>query len=256
MYCAGAVSWPTLLAIIGIGAGVGFLGGLFGKGGSALATPLIHAVGIPAFAAIASPLPATIPSTLLAARAYWRAGFMDWRLVRWSVALGIPATALGAYATRWIGGSALVVATEVVLTGLGLRFLLHPDDPDAVPRDPRVIRTRMAVVALVVGMIAGLLANSGGFLLAPLFITVLDRSLKQAFASSLLVGAALAVPGTVVHAALGHIDWQVVVAFGLASIPLSYLGARVALRTNTVRLERTYGIALTALGVSFLLVLH
>jgi hypothetical protein len=182
---------------------------------------------------------------------------MDWRVVRWSIALGIPATALGAYATRWIGGSALVTATEVILAVLGVRFLVRPgDDPDELPRDPTAFRTRMAVVALVVGVVSGLLANSGGFLLAPMFIMVLDRSLKQAFASSLMVGAALAVPGTVVHAALGHIDWTIVAAFGCASIPLSYLGARVALRTNTVRLERIYGAALTALGISFLLLVH
>jgi len=250
------LTWSTLAAVVAIGAAVGFLGGLFGKGGAAVATPLLHAVGIPAFAAIASPLPAAIPSTLIAARTYWQAGFMDWRVVRWSIALGVPATVLGAYATRWIGGGALVIATEVILTGLGLRFLLHPGDPTEVHRDPRAFRTKMCAVAIVVGAVSGLLANSGGFLLAPLFITVLDRSLKNAFATSLLVGAALAVPGTIVHAALGHIDWQVVFAFGIASIPLSYLGARVALRTNTARLERIYGVALTALGVSFLLVLR
>jgi len=250
------VSWPLLVAVVSIGAAVGFLGGLFGKGGAALATPLLHAVGIPAFAAIASPLPATIPATLLAARTYWRAGFMDWRVVRWSIALGIPATALGAYATRWIGGNALVTATEVILAGLGVRFLVRPGDPDEIPRDPNAFRTRMAIVALVVGAVSGLLANSGGFLLAPMFIIVLERSLKQAFATSLLVGAALAVPGTLVHAALGHIDWGVTAAFGCASIPLSYVGARVALRTNTVRLERIYGAALTVLGISFLLLIH
>ncbi len=60
-----------------IGAGVGFLSGAFGKGGSAVSTPLLHALGVPAIVAIASPLPATIPSTLLASRGYARAGHVD-----------------------------------------------------------------------------------------------------------------------------------------------------------------------------------
>jgi hypothetical protein len=51
----------------------GFLGGLFGKGGSAIATPSAAAIGIPPYVAVASPLPATIPATLVAARTYWRA---------------------------------------------------------------------------------------------------------------------------------------------------------------------------------------
>ena len=49
-------------------AGVGFLSGAFGKGGSAIATPLLHLLGVPAMVAIASPLPATIPSSWLASR--------------------------------------------------------------------------------------------------------------------------------------------------------------------------------------------
>ena len=66
-WSGGTVQW---LAIIAIGAGVGFLGGLFGKGGSAIATPLLAAIGVPPIVAVASPLPATIPSTLVAYRRY------------------------------------------------------------------------------------------------------------------------------------------------------------------------------------------
>jgi uncharacterized membrane protein YfcA len=114
------------------------------------------------------------------------------------------------------------------------------------------MRTRMVGVAAIVGFVSGLLANSGGFLLAPLFIVVLHRGIKEAFGASLTVGAALAIPGAAVHAALGHIDWTIVALFGAASIPLSYVGARVALRTHSVRLERAYGAMLAVLGVTLL----
>jgi len=85
---------------------------------------------------------------------------------------------------------------------------------------------------------------------------VLHRGIKDAFGSSLAIGAALAVPGALVHTALGHIDWAVVAAFGAASIPLSYVGARVALRTQSVKLERTYGAVIATLGITLLLVMH
>ncbi len=98
------VQW---LLIAAIGAGVGYLGGLFGKGGSAIATPLLAAIGIPPLVAVASPLPATIPGTLVAYNRYRRFGITDGRVVRWSIAIGVPATILGAYATRWIDGGAL-----------------------------------------------------------------------------------------------------------------------------------------------------
>jgi len=167
--------------------------------------------------------------------------------------VGVPATAIGAYATRWIGGESLVLATEVVLTVLGVRFALRPGDPHEVVGPPRALRTRLALVAGTVGLVSGLLANSGGFLLAPLFVVVLRLTLKQSFATSLAVAAVTAIPGTVVHAALGHIDWRVVGIFATTSIPLSFLGARVAIRSHPVVLERVYGVGLALLGTSLLL---
>jgi len=56
----------------------------------------------------------------------------------------------------------------------------------------------------------------------------------------------------VVHAALGHIDWTLVAVFATTSVPLSFLGARVAMRTDPHRLERIYGMALIGLGTVFL----
>ena len=48
------MSTETLVAVAVIGAFVGFLGGMFGKGGSAIATPLLALVGIPPIVAVAS----------------------------------------------------------------------------------------------------------------------------------------------------------------------------------------------------------
>ena len=237
-----------------IGAGVGFLAGLFGKGGSAIATPLLHAVGVPAIVAIAAPLPATVPSTMVASWAYWKERLVDDEILRWSLAWGIPATIIGAVASRWVSGSVLVKVTDVIVAGLGLRFLLAPhQQAGAEPARPPGYHQRLAVVAVVVGLSGGLLANSGGFLLAPLYLAVLRLPIRSSFACSLAVAAVLAIPGTLVHWYLGHIDWSIVVAFGAASIPLSYAGAAVALRTEAARLERVYGAVLAILGMSFLL---
>src|SRR3954453_22858833 len=88
-----------LLAVAVIGLGIGFLGGMFGKGDSAIATPLLYAIGLPAVVAVAAPLPATIPSTVAASIPYRREHLVDKRVVRWSLAFGVPATALGALLT-------------------------------------------------------------------------------------------------------------------------------------------------------------
>jgi len=244
------MNWTGIAAT---GLAVGFLAGLFGKGGSAIATPLLAALGVPAIVALAAPLPATVPSTLVASAAYWRARLLDREVVVWSIGVGVPTTIAGALATRWVSGGLLVSITDVVVAALGLRFLLFPGDPVEVVARLSRYRLRLIIVAAVAGVASGLLANSGGFLLAPLYVAVLRRPLKTSFACSLAVAAALAVPGTIAHAALGHIDWTVVGVFGACSVPSSYVGARTALRTDAARLERIYGAALAALGVGFLI---
>jgi uncharacterized membrane protein YfcA len=244
------VQW---LGIVVIGAAVGFLGGLFGKGGSAIATPLLAAIGIPPIVAVASPLPATIPSTLVAYQRYRRAGVSDPEVVRWSIIVGVPATIVGAMATRWIDGGILVTVTELVVAAIGLNVLLRPE-PTEVVRFVDHRRVRLVAVAVTVGLLGGLLANAGGFLLVPLYLVVLKLPIKTALAGSLAVASALAVPGTVVHALLGHIDWTVTAVFATASIPLSSLGARTALRMGSARLKRMYGGGLLVLGLTLFLV--
>jgi hypothetical protein len=244
-----------------VGVVVGFLGGLFGKGGSAIATPLLSLVGYPGFVAVAAPLPATVPGTLIASAQYWRSRLLDWPVVWWSIAVGMPATILGSYLTKFTGAGPLLLLTGVMVLGFGLAFLLRPaekaraDSPadDAPEIRPSYWRLRLALVAAGVGLISGLLANSGGFLLAPSYARFLKQPLKQAFACSLAVSAVLALPGTIVHAWLGHISWAVTGLLALGSVPCSYLGARVAIRAHAASLERWYGVALTALGIFFLL---
>ena len=103
-----------------IGVGVGFLSGAFGKGGSAIATPLLHLLGVPAIVAIASPLPGDDSVDLareprLRARA---ATSIDAGRAL-GLPIGLPATVVGALLTRWIPGGPLVIATDVVCSRSG-----------------------------------------------------------------------------------------------------------------------------------------
>ncbi len=172
----------------------------------------------------------------------------------WSIGIGLPATVAGAVATRWIDGDLLIKATDLLVAALGVRLVLSSAAARERDGDLAVQHSvvRLVAVAGAVGLISGLLANSGGFLLVPLYLAVLRLPIKAAFASSLACAAVLAVPGSIVHAALGHIDWALVGLFALASIPFANLGARVALRLPAGRLERLYGALLVLLGGTFL----
>jgi uncharacterized membrane protein YfcA len=248
------------LGAFAVGIVIGFLGGLFGKGGSAIATPLLSLIGYSGFIAVASPLPATIPGTLIASAEYWQSQLLDWEIVWWSIGIGVPSTILGSLLTKFTGARALLLVTGLLVIGFGLSFLLSPREkqstgasPDQLAENrPAYWRLRMALIATAVGIISGLLANAGGFLLAPAYSRFLKQPIKKSFACSLAVSAVLALPGTAVHAYLGHISWTVAGLVALGSVPFSYLGARIAIRTSASRLERVYGLVLTALGAFFL----
>jgi uncharacterized membrane protein YfcA len=252
------VSADLLLGTLLIGAGIGFVSGAFGKGGSAISTPLLHAIGIPAMIAVASPLPATIPSTLLAGRSYARDGHVDGRVVRLGLIIGLPAVVAGALCTRWIPGGTLVIAADALVLALGLRVLLkatmHDNEIEAPA--PRTTRARVLGVTGAVGLVSGLLGNAGGFLLAPLFMHALGMPVKRALGTSLALAAALAVPGTIVHAWLGHIDWSVTLVFGLAAVPLATVGARTALRIKERSLTMAFGAGLTLIAGGLLAFTH
>ncbi|MDM4779772.1 sulfite exporter TauE/SafE family protein [Micromonospora sp. b486] len=209
-------------------------------------------VGVPAFVALASPLPAAVPVALASSRAYWRRGVVDRRILVWSVAVGFPATVVGALATPYVGGRVLVRAIEVVVAAIGVRLALSA--PRACPRGPDL---RCPVPDGRRGRGGRALLGSAGqqrrFPARPLYLMVLHPPIERALATSLAVSAVLALPGTVTQWRLGHVDWRVVLAYTVLAVPAAHLGARLSIRANPGWLARAYGIVLVLLALGLLL---
>lgn len=240
------------LAVLAAGIGVGTLFGLFGVGGSSFATPVLALLGVPPLFAVASALPATVPSAMTGAIAYVRRGDLNWRVAGLSIAGGVPATVAGALLSRVVGGHWLLVASGVVLAIVGLR-VLRPIAPKAAAQG--VLRqARVGVIvgsAAGVGLLTGLLANGGGFLLVPLYLLVLGMPMRLSSGTSLAVIAALSIPTLLTHWALGNIDWSVAGAFALGCIPAAYAGGRLAVRFDGERLRVAFGALLLVFAVYF-----
>jgi len=190
---------------------------------------------------------------------YWRSNLVDRSIVVISLVAGIPATIAGALFTDYIGSGTLLIITGILVLGFGLSYLLsgrraHEEDYEGnnIGIRPSIWQLRLIIISLFVGLISGLLANSGGFLLAPGYNLFLKLPIKKAFACSLFVSMFLAIPGTIVHAAMGHIDWIVTMFLAIGSVPFSFLGAKTAIRSDSKHLELWYGLLLTALGSYFL----
>ena len=243
------LAWPFVASA---GAGVGVAMGLFGVGGSSVATPVLSLLGASGFAAVASPLPATIPAAAIGAFSYLRSGEARPRAAAWSILGGVPGTILGALLSRLAGGPVLLVASGVTLVVVGARVLGRIGEA-AREAGTRRRRNRALLVAATfgVGVFTGLLANGGGFLLVPVYLLVFGLRMRQAAGTSLVVVTALAVPTLVSHWILGHVDWALAGQFGAGMLPGSAAGSLLAQRIQGPRLRRAFGVFLVAFGLVF-----
>ena len=66
---------------------------------------------------------------------------------------------------------------------------------------------RLAIIGIAAGGLSGLLGVGGGILMVPAFSAWLRLPLKETIATSLACVGIFAIPGTITHALLGHIDW-------------------------------------------------
>ena len=104
----------------------------------------------------------------------------------------------------------------------------------------------MIVIGLIAGFMGGYVGVGGGFVMVPLFISVLGISMRGASGTSLVAVCILAVPGVIEQALLGNVHVSVGLAIAVGSMPGSILGASLV--------KRIPESALRLLFASFLLV--
>jgi uncharacterized membrane protein YfcA len=120
-----------------------------------------------------------------------------------------------------------------------------------------VLSSRQNVIAVTVGLFAGLLAGlagvGGGFIIVPLGIAFLGFSMYRAVGTSLIAIAIIAIPGIISHALLGHIWYLYGLALMVGTIPGAQLGARLAMRLPERVLRCAFGVLLIFSGCMLVL---
>jgi uncharacterized protein len=236
---------------VAIGLASGVLAGSFGVGGGILMTPGIHVLlGAPAIVALATPLPVIFPTALTGALAYRRSGELDTRAAAWLVGPGLLGAALGAWLTENVDTTLLLLVTAVLLGSQAIAILRQTRGP--LRREPREATAPiLGGIGAVAGFLSGLLGIGGGLVMVPLLAGWLGMPLKRALGTSLLAIVALVVPGTVVHAALGHIDVGIGLALAVGAVPGARMGATLALGAKERTLRLVVGGGLLAIAVGY-----
>ena len=232
-------------AVLGIFTGA--LSGAFGVGGAVLSTPGIRALGVDALVAVGSTLPSVLPSAVSGSLRYQREGLIDWAAVRATTPVGLLAAIGGALLSEAIPGEGhvIMILTAALLAVTAYRMYVSARrsrrealaelGEAAIPE--RRSALHFAAVGLLAGGTSGLLGIGGGVVMVPAFHSLAGLSIKTSIATSLVCVAGFAIPGTVTHALLDHIDWRVAIALTVFVIPGARIGAGLTVRSDDVRLR-------------------
>ncbi len=203
--------------LLGMGAGVGVLSGLFGVGGGFLMTPLLIFIGIPPPVAVASEANQLVATSVSGVLAHWRRGAVDFKMGLVLLSGGVLGSALGVWLFKLLRGLgqidlAISLCYVVFLGAVGslmmaesLRALLRRRKGVArrgklhrhtwihgLPLKMRFQKSRLyisAVMPFLIGVLVGLLAAimgvGGGFIMVPAMIYLLGMPTSMVAGTSL-----------------------------------------------------------------------
>lgn len=269
-----------LPAVAALGVGVGLIAGMFGVGGGFLMVPLMHVIlGVPLRYAIGAALCQTIATGLGAFLRYRKLGFAEWRFD----VVAIGGSLVGVYfGTRLltamelmgavdIGGRSLPVQRLVVSVAYcalfsGLAFLLwFRNTPSAgaavVPgplarlKIPPLVNLPTAglegisvlvlsYVALVNGVLAGLLGIGGGIVMIPIMLYGFGFNIRCAAGSGIIIVLAVAVLGTIEHVRLGDVHLGLVIPLMVGAGLSAQVGATLTRSLSGSTLRRWLAVVL------------
>lgn len=242
----------VLAAVFGVLVGV--LSGLLGIGGGTIMVPMFRlGFGLTAIEATATSLFTIIPTSL--------AGCVTHVKNRTCiVSLGLAAGLGGAVTSPfgvWLASIspswAIMLAAAAIIGYSAVSMLKKAakmksakavDEPsakessEASPKDSiepaskGVSLTRKqlaigAVIGLGAGVASGYVGVGGGFIMVPLFVSIIGIAMKQASGTSLVAVTILAIPGAIEQAILGNIHFTIGIVMAIGSIPGAVLGAQL-----------------------------
>ena len=262
-------------AIVGIGVGV--LSGLLGIGGGTLMVPIFRlGFGMSPVVATATSLFTIVPTSLVGFVTHIRNKTCIPRLGLICGLAGACTSPVGVYLANVSPGWLVMLAAAIIVAyssyTMFRKALRMPKDSAPTPeRDeqlkaavaqaaeeerPFVFTRRTVLIAIAIGLAAGLASGyvgvGGGFIMVPLFLSVLDVMMRQASGTSLVAVTILAIPGVLEQGLWGNIDYLAGIAMVVGTIPGAILGANLIRRVPERRLRFIFGAFLLLSSVMLL----
>lgn len=256
---------PALLLKGLIGTVVGVLVGVTGLGSGVLLLPiLIFGFGIPPIVAVGSDAAFSALTKLGAGFLHCRQRTVDWGLVR-SLTLGsVPGAFLGVLLLSRLRALYGNEVNDILKFIIGLLLVLIPlllliqgwfSKPELItnellPSSPIAI----SLIGLLAGFLIGVSSVGSGTVVLILLVLVIRCSPSILVGTDIVHAVILTGFTSLLYFRLGTVDFGLVMALLVGSIPGALIGARLSTRLPSPWLKRTLCVALLATGVRMLLV--
>lgn len=244
------------------GFAVGAIVGLTGVGGGSLMTPLLVLVfGVHPATAVGTDLLYAALTKAGGTAAHHRQGHIDWRVTR-RLALGsIPAAALTIWILSLLPKDSNVVG-QVISHGLGFALLLtaiailcgrklraYAGSHEESPLRRRHLGTITVLVGAVLGVLVSISSVGAGALgVAALFFLYPKLSPVRIVGSDVAHAVPLTLVAGLGHWLLGGVDWHLLGALLLGSLPGIWLGTQVSAKVPEHILRRLLASMLIFIG--------
>lgn len=247
------------VTLLGLGLAGAFVAGLLGVGGAIVmipmlldAPPLLGVGRLEMKAVAAITMVQVFVAALSGVVAHRRHRAVNAELA-WvggtTMAIGSFAGAIASSYTpdRW-----LLAVFEVMVVAAGVLIFFAGEPAVPAGATPRFSRTRIALVAGVVGVAAGLVGAGGAFLLVPLLLVVVGVPTRTAIGSSLAITALAGTAGVVGKLVTGQVPLAAALIVALGAVPGAQLGAMVSRRMPAAGLRVTLGLLILVIAVRVL----
>ena len=279
-----SVNWAMIL---GMGAAVGFLSGMFGVGGGFLMTPLLVFYGIPPGIAVATQASHITASSLSGSLAHWRRQALDAKMGAVMLAGGLAGAGAGVFVFAWLKELGQIEFTisalyVVLLGGIGalmlreslgaLRAERTPSSSEAVgqkksrnwihalPFKMRFRRSKLYISVIpplllgaLVGLLAAVMGVGGGFLMVPAMIYLLRMPTSVVIGTSQFQILFVAIATTILQALTNHaVDIALAFLLIAGGVVGVQLGVRVGARLGAAQLRALLAVLVVAVALGLL----
>ncbi len=223
----------NVFLIVGLGAAVGFLSGMFGVGGGFILTPFLMFLGIPPAVAVATQSPQIVASSVSGVVSHWQKGHVDFKMGGVLLSGGLLGSLGGIQlfnALREAGQADLFISLSYVifLGSIGglmlwesLQAVRRSDGPASgsgrvagahswihgLPLKVRFHKSKLYISAipplllgLLIGVLSVVMGVGGGFILVPAMIYLLRMQTSVVVGTSLFQVVFIGAFSTVLHA--------------------------------------------------------